>query len=68
MAVTLSRRYQITIPRDIRQRLKLSPGQKFEFFVDKGLITLVRVRDIRELRGFMKGINTTVDRDEEDRV
>ena len=66
--VTVSPKYQIVIPRDVRKLMKIQPGQKLEVMVDDGLLVAVPVKDIRELRGFMKGIDTTVPRDEEDRV
>lgn len=66
--VTISPKYQVVIPRDVRQSMGLRPGQKVEVLCDDGMIVLVPVRDIRELRGFAKGIDTTVPRDEEDRV
>lgn len=66
--VTVSPKYQIVIPRDVRQSMGIRPGQKVEIFERGGHIVLVPVRDIRELRGLLKGIDTTIERDEEDRV
>jgi len=66
--VTVSSRYQITIPREVRESLGIRPGQKLEVFRDNEIIVVVPVRDIREMRGFLKGIDTTVERDREDRV
>ena len=66
--VTVSPKYQIVIPREIREAMGIRPGQKVEVLRDNGIIVLVPVKDIRELRGFAKGIDTTVERDTEDRV
>ena len=66
--VTVSSRYQITIPREIRESMGIRPGHKLEVIPRSHTIVLVPVRDIRELRGFVKGIDTTVERDREDRV
>jgi AbrB family looped-hinge helix DNA binding protein len=66
-SVTISPKFQIVIPREVRKAMRLEPGQKVEVFQDEDMIVLVPVRDIRELRGFAKGIDTTVERDE-DRV
>ena len=66
--VTISPKYQVVIPRKVRESMRLRAGQKVEVFERGGHIVLVPVRDIRELRGFLKGIDTTVERDEEDRV
>jgi len=66
-AVTISSRYQVVIPRDIRKSMKLRPGQKVDVSQEEGVIFIVPVREIRKLRGFAKWIDTTVERDE-DRV
>lgn len=55
-AVTVSSKYQVVIPKEIRESLKVEPGQRFEAFVRDGSIRLVRVRPLRELRGFVRGI------------
>ena len=66
-AVTISPKYQIVIPKEIREKLGLSPGQKVEVIMYQGRIELIPVRPIEKMRGFLKGMNTTVER-EEDRV
>jgi AbrB family looped-hinge helix DNA binding protein len=66
-AVTLSPKYQVVIPRAIREALNLRPGQKMQIVEYDGRIELMPERDIKELRGFLKGINTEIKR-EEDRV
>ena len=65
--VTVSPKYQVVIPRMIRQTLQLRPGQKMQVIEYEGRIELMPERDITELRGFLKGINTEIKR-EEDRV
>ena len=65
--VTLSPKYQIVIPKRIRETLHLHPGQKIQVIEYDGRIELIPERDIRELRGFLKGINTEFER-EADRV
>ena len=65
--VTLSPKYQVVIPKDIRERLNLAPGQKIQAILFEGRIELIPIRPMREMRGFLKGINTSVDR-EADRV
>ena len=62
-AVTISPKYQIVIPKSIRTRLRLEPGQKVEVFFNQGRIELVPVRPIQSLRGILKGIDTHIDRD-----
>lgn len=65
--VTVSPKYQVVIPKRIREELKLHPGQKMRVLKYDGRIELIPDRDISELRGFLKGIDTRVER-EKDRV
>ena len=66
-AVTVSPKFQIVIPRPVRDHLHLRPGQKMQVVEYDGRVELIPERDIEELRGFLKGINTEFER-EEDRV
>jgi AbrB family looped-hinge helix DNA binding protein len=65
--VTVSPKYQVVIPKAVREALKLHPGQKMQIVEYAGRIELIPERDIKELRGFLKGMNTEFKR-EEDRV
>ena len=65
--VTISPKYQVVIPKAIRARLKLKAGQKVQAIVYQDRIELVPVRPVRQLKGFLKGIDTSVPR-ERDRV
>ena len=65
--VTISPKYQVVIPKNIRDALKLRPGQKMRVIEYDGRIELIPDRDISELRGFLKGIDTRVER-EKDRL
>jgi len=65
--VTVSPKYQVVIPKAVREALHLRPGQKMLVIEYDGRIELVPEQDIKELRGFVKGINTEFER-EEDRV
>ncbi len=65
--VTLSPKYQVVIPKAIRQALHLRPGQKMQVVEYEGRVEFIPERDITELRGFLKGINTEFER-EEDRL
>jgi AbrB family looped-hinge helix DNA binding protein len=62
-AVTISPKFQVVIPREVRERLGLTPGQKVQVIVLDDRIELVPVRPIRKMRGFLKGIDTRVERD-----
>ena len=65
--VTVSPKYQVVIPKIIREALRLRPGQKIRVIEYEGRIELIPDRDIEELRGFLKGIDTEFER-EEDRL
>jgi AbrB family looped-hinge helix DNA binding protein len=66
-AVTVSPKFQVVIPKEVRRRLGLSPGQKIQVVVYGDRIELIPVRPIRRMRGFLKGIDTRVPR-ENDRI
>ena len=66
-AVTLSPKFQVVIPLPDRRAVGLRAGQKIQVVEYEGRIELIPDRDIAELRGFLKGINTEFER-EEDRV
>jgi AbrB family looped-hinge helix DNA binding protein len=53
---TVSSKFQIVIPQEVRQRMKIKPGQEFALLDDGRSIKLVRVRPLSELRGFAKGM------------
>ena len=61
--VTISHKYQVVIPKEIRERLKLKPGQKVQVILYDDRIELLRVLPIPKMRGFLKGIDTAVPRD-----
>jgi AbrB family looped-hinge helix DNA binding protein len=65
--VTISPKFQVVIPRDIRKRLGLTPGQKIQTIVFDDRIELIPIKPIKKMKGFLKGIDTRVPR-EVDRV
>jgi len=65
--VTVSPKFQVVIPREIREALGLEPGQKVQAFQYQNRVELIPVRSIREMRGILEGIDTSVPRDR-DRV
>ena len=65
--VRVSPKYQVVIPRDVREQIGLKPGEKLQVFVFGDRIELVPVRRLSRMRGFLRGIDTEVPRDE-DRV
>ncbi len=65
--VTVSPKYQVVIPQRIREALGLEPGQKVQAIQYDDRIEFIPVRPAKKMRGFLKGINTRVQRDR-DRV
>jgi AbrB family looped-hinge helix DNA binding protein len=61
--LTISPKYQVVIPRAIREKLGLAPGQKVHAVVYGERIELIPLRPMKEMRGFLRGIDTTVDRE-----
>jgi len=66
--VTLSPKFQVVIPRRVRERMGLRPGEKFEVISFDDRIELISIRPMSEMRGFLKGLDPTFEREREDRV
>jgi len=64
-AVTISPKYQVVIPRDVRDALDIQPGTKVQVLQYGNRIELVPLRSPKSLRGFLKGIDTDVRRDKD---
>ncbi len=65
--VTISARYQVVIPKDVREQLELTPGQRMQALPFKGRVELIPLEPIEAARGFVRGIDTDVPR-EGDRI
>ena len=61
--VTISSRHRVVIPRDVRERLRLTPGQEVQVLAFKGGVQLIPLEPIEAARGFARGMDTTVDRE-----
>jgi len=66
--VTISSKYQVVIPRAIRAKWNVKPGQKVRFIIYGNRLEIVPVRDIKAARGFLKGMSSDIEREEDDRV
>ena len=63
--VIVSPKYQVVIPRDLREVLCIKPGEKMQVINYEDRIELVPVKKIKTMRGFLKGIDTTVPREKD---
>jgi len=63
--VVISPKYQIVIPKAIRAALHLSPGEKLHVFFYQNRLEFVPVKDVKSMRGFLKGMNTEIKRDKD---
>jgi AbrB family looped-hinge helix DNA binding protein len=66
--VTISPKYQVVIPKSVREQLGLLPGQEVHVLAYRDRIEFIPVRPIKEMRGMLAGIDTNFERDREDRV
>ncbi len=67
-AVTVSPKYQVVNPLKVRQRMHVKPGQKMHVIAYDDMVVFIPVRPIEKARGSLKGMDTHIERDEEDRV
>ena len=65
--LTISPKYQVVIPKKIREAMHLTPGQKVQVITYEGRIELIPVQPMHQMKGFLKGIDTDVPR-EGDRI
>ncbi len=61
--VTISPKFQVVIPKPTRDALKLVAGQKVKVIAFENRIELIPVRSMKKMRGFLKGIDTSVPRE-----
>ncbi len=66
-SVTVSPKYQVVIPKSVRESMGIVSGQKIQILTYQNRIELIPIQPMKKMRGFLKGINTSVRRDK-DRV
>lgn len=66
-AVTVSPKFQVVIPRAVRERVHIRAGERLQVISFDDRIELVPVRPMRSMRGFLKGLDSRFVRDEDDR-
>jgi AbrB family looped-hinge helix DNA binding protein len=61
--VTVSPKYQVVIPRSIREKLGIQPGQQMQVIPYKNRIEVIPVRPLPQMRGFLRGMSTDLERE-----
>jgi AbrB family looped-hinge helix DNA binding protein len=64
--VTVSSKFQVVIPVEVRNKMNLKPGQKVIVVEKDGVVHMIPEKPLKEMRGFVKGVNTENLREEED--
>lgn len=61
--VRLSPKYQVVIPKGVREAMGLRPGQEVAVLRYRGRIELIPLRPVEEMRGFLRGVEATIERE-----
>lgn len=65
---TISTKYQIVIPQEIRNKFNIKPGQKIKFICYDNRLEIVPLIDLKELVGIFPNSDTTIDREDNERI
>ena len=63
--VTISPKFQVVIPKSMREMLHLVPGERLQVFMYQQRLEFILVRDVKKMRGALKGMNTALSRDKD---
>ena len=61
--VTVSPKYQVVIPSQVRKVLGVEPGHKIQVLLYDNRIEMIPIKPVKEARGFLRGIDTSIDRE-----
>ena len=64
-SATVSTKFQVVIPKKVREALGIKPGQKVQVIPYEGRIELIPLEPMKKSRGFLKGIDTHIEREED---
>lgn len=62
---TVSSKFQVVIPLRVRRALGIRPGQKIQVIPYEGRIELIPIRSLKQAKGFLRGIDTSVEREQD---
>ena len=63
--VTISSKFQVVIPKDVREKNDLKPGQEVQVFYYDGRIEIIPLQNMKKMRGIARGIDTKIIRDKD---
>lgn len=63
--VKVSPKFQVVIPQEVRESMGIAPGEKVQVFQYENRIEFIPVKELKKMRGFLKGLDTSVFRDED---
>jgi AbrB family looped-hinge helix DNA binding protein len=64
-SVTVSPKFQVVIPKDVRESMGIISGQKVQILTYRNRIELIPIKPMKEMKGFLRGIDTEVERDDD---
>jgi AbrB family looped-hinge helix DNA binding protein len=62
---TVSSRFQVVIPLGVRRAVGIRPGRKIQVIPYEGRIELIPIRPLKQAKGFLRGLDTTVEREQD---
>lgn len=65
LAVTVSPKFQVVIPKEVRESMGIVSGQKIQMLTYRNRIELIPIKPMKKLKGILKGIDTDVNRDDD---
>ncbi len=68
VSATVSPKFQVVIPRPVREKINLHPGTKMQVLAYGDRIEFIPIKPMKTMRGFLKGISTDVQREKKDRL